>query len=64
MGGRDFALRKGVELPRFQQLFPNHTTVVVDNAKHFFQEDAPADVVTAIRSWMEARTPVTRAGPR
>ncbi|MDQ3952120.1 MAG: alpha/beta fold hydrolase [Actinomycetota bacterium] len=57
-GGRDFALRKGVELPRFQELFPNHQTVVLENAKHFFQEDAPNDVVAAIRNWMEARTRV------
>lgn len=57
-GGRDFALRKDVELPRFQELFRNHTTVVLDRAKHFFQEDAPSDVVAAIRTWMEARATV------
>lgn len=50
-GGSDFALRKKVELPRFEQLFPNHETIVLDKAAHFFQEDAPADVATAIRSW-------------
>ncbi len=58
-GGRDFALRARVELPRFQELFPNHTTVVLEKAKHFFQEDAPNEVVAAIRSWMRARSPVT-----
>ncbi|HEX2058810.1 MAG TPA: alpha/beta fold hydrolase [Actinomycetota bacterium] len=55
-GGRDFALRAGVELPRFQALFPNHETVVLDGAKHFFQEDAPDEVVSAIRAWAKERT--------
>ena len=50
-GGSDFALRKSVELPRFQGLFPNHETVVLDKAKHFFQEDDPAGVTQAIREW-------------
>ena len=50
-GGSDFALRKNVELPRFERLFPNHRTVVLPEAKHFFQEDAPAEVANAIRDW-------------
>lgn len=54
-GGSDFALRKNVELPRFQRLFPNHETVVLDGARHFFQEDAPAEVATAIRDWFGTR---------
>lgn len=54
-GGRDFALRKRVELPRFERLFPDHETVVLEDAKHFFQEDAPQEVAAAIRKWMEAR---------
>ncbi|HYO61784.1 MAG TPA: alpha/beta fold hydrolase [Actinomycetota bacterium] len=54
-GGDDFALRKGVELPRLEALFFDHETVVLDGAKHFFQEDAPDRVVTEIRRWMEAR---------
>ncbi|MDQ4124814.1 MAG: alpha/beta fold hydrolase [Actinomycetota bacterium] len=52
-GGRDQALRKKVELPRFEQLFPNHETVVLDRAKHYFQEDAPDEAAAAIRRWME-----------
>jgi haloalkane dehalogenase len=55
-GGGDFALRKNVELPRFENLFPNHETVVIDHAKHFFQEDAPHDVARAIRNWMASRS--------
>jgi haloalkane dehalogenase len=50
-GGGDFALRAAVELPRFQSLFPNQETVVLDGARHFFQEDAPEEAAQAIRSW-------------
>lgn len=52
-GGADFALRKRVELPRFQRLFPDHETVVLERASHFFQEDAPDETAAAIRSWMK-----------
>lgn len=55
-GARDFALRPTVELRRFQQLFPNHRTVLLEGAKHFFQEDAPGDAVAAIREWMTTRS--------
>lgn len=55
-GGSDFALRRNVELPRFERLFPNHQTVVLPKAKHFFQEDAPVDVAKAIRDWYPTRT--------
>jgi haloalkane dehalogenase len=54
-GGGDFALRKNVELPRFESLFPNHQTVVLDRARHFFQEDDPSGAATAIRNWMATR---------
>lgn len=50
-GGGDFALRKRVELPRFESLFPNHHTVILRGARHFFQEDAPGEVVGAVRAW-------------
>lgn len=52
-GGQDFALRERVELPRLEGLFPNHETVVLDRARHFFQEDAPDEVAAAIRRWFE-----------
>ena len=54
-GGGDFALRKNVELPRFEKVFPNHETVVLDRARHFFQEDAPEEAADAIRRWFETR---------
>ena len=55
-GGGDFALRKSHELPRLQEFFPNHQTLVLDRARHFFQEDAHDQVASAIRDWMEARS--------
>ena len=55
-GGGDFALCKSHELPRLQELFPNHQTLVLDRARHFFQEDAPDQVASAIRDRMEARS--------
>ncbi len=54
-GGGDFALRAKVELPQLEERFPNHTTVVLPKARHFFQEDAPEEVATAIRGWMSSR---------
>lgn len=54
-GGGDFALRSRVELPRFEALFPNHRTVVLDKARHFFQEDAPEQAAAAIREWATSR---------
>jgi haloalkane dehalogenase len=56
-GRGDFALRAAVELPRFESLFPNHETVVLDGARHFFQEDAPEEAARAIRSWHEGLRP-------
>ena len=52
-GGEDAALRQDVELPRLQRVFPDHETVVLDGAKHFFQEDAPDQAAAAIRRWMD-----------
>lgn len=54
-GGSDFALRRRVELPRFQGLFPHHHTVVLRRARHFFQEDAPDEAAEAIRAWHPSR---------
>lgn len=51
-GGGDFALRKSVELPRLEGLFPNHETVVLEGAKHFFPEDAPTEASLAMRHWL------------
>jgi haloalkane dehalogenase len=39
------------ERERWEQLFPNHRTVVLEGAGHYIQEDAAAEIVTAIREW-------------
>lgn len=38
---------------RFEQLFPNHQTVIIPGAKHFLQEDNPEGVIASIRDWWE-----------
>jgi haloalkane dehalogenase len=60
-GGGDFALRASVELRRLEGLFAQHHTVVLERARHFFQEDEPESVVRAIREWMAARADGGRA---
>jgi haloalkane dehalogenase len=47
---RDVAFRDDSR-ERWEQLFPNHKTVILDGAGHYFQEDAPEEVVAAIREW-------------
>ena len=40
-------------VPRFQQSFPNHETVIIPGAGHFFPESAPEATTTAIRNWLD-----------
>ena len=40
------------ERARFEATFPDHRTVILAGAAHFIQEDAPAEIVEAIGSWM------------
>ncbi|MCW3046106.1 MAG: alpha/beta hydrolase [Solirubrobacterales bacterium] len=47
---RDVAFRDR-ELRRWEQLFPDHRTVSLDGAGHYIQEDAPDEIVAAIRGW-------------
>src|ERR671935_18564 len=47
---RDVAFRDDARA-RWEQLFPQHQTVILDGAGHYFQEDAPDEVVAAIRAW-------------
>jgi len=42
------------ERKRWEQLFPNHRTVILEGAGHFIQEDAPDEIVNAIESWSPA----------
>ncbi|MDP9401201.1 MAG: alpha/beta fold hydrolase [Actinomycetota bacterium] len=43
------------ERRRWETVFPRHRTVVLEGAGHFFQEDAPAESVAAIRAWAGER---------
>ena len=47
---KDIAFREP-ERKRWEQLFPNHRTVILEGAGHFIQEDAPDEIVNAIESW-------------
>ena len=49
----DVAFR-GRERQRWEHLFPNHRTVVLEGAGHYIQEDAPDEIVAAIRTWPDA----------
>ena len=48
---RDVAFR-GRERRRWEQLFPDHRTVTLQGAGHYVQEDAPDEIVAAVRDWM------------
>jgi haloalkane dehalogenase len=53
-GLKDFAFQTP-ELTRFEALFPDHRTVPLPRAGHFIQEDAPDDIVRAVRNWFADR---------
>jgi haloalkane dehalogenase len=52
-GNRDVAFRDR-ERQRFESTFPRHQTVVLEGAGHLIQEDAPDEIVRAVRSWSDA----------
>jgi haloalkane dehalogenase len=49
-GTKDFAFR-AAERRRWEQVFAEHQTVLLDGAGHYIQEDAAQDIVAAIRDW-------------
>jgi haloalkane dehalogenase len=49
-GLRDVAFRDA-ERQRFERSFPEHTTVLFDNASHFLQEDAGDQIAQAIKTF-------------
>jgi haloalkane dehalogenase len=51
-GDRDQAL-DARQLHRFEAMLPNHRTVILRGASHFIQEDAPDEIVTALRVWWD-----------
>lgn len=51
---KDIAFREP-ERKRWEEIFPNHRTVVLEGAGHYIQEDAPKEIVAAIREWSAAK---------
>jgi haloalkane dehalogenase len=51
-GTKDFAFR-AAERDRWEQVFPEHHTVLLDGAGHYIQEDAAQDIVATIRHWRD-----------
>jgi haloalkane dehalogenase len=47
---KDVALRDR-ERRRWEELFPDHQTVLLEGAGHYIQEDAAGEIVTAIQTW-------------
>lgn len=43
------------ERKRWESVFPDHRTVILEGAGHYIQEDAPDEIVSAIREWSDAR---------
>jgi haloalkane dehalogenase len=39
------------ERRRWEEILPNHDTVILEGAGHYIQEDAPDEIVAAIRDW-------------
>lgn len=54
-GDADFAFR-AKERRRWERVFPDHHTVIVEGAGHFVQSDAPEEFVAAIRDWRKVPT--------
>jgi haloalkane dehalogenase len=50
---KDIAFRDP-ERRHWEEIFPDHRTVVLDGAGHYIQEDAAEEIVAAIRSWTTA----------
>ncbi len=52
---KDIAFREP-ERRRWEEVFPNHRTVLLEGAGHYIQEAAPEKIVTAIREWSADRS--------
>jgi haloalkane dehalogenase len=42
---------KVAQLRRWERIFPNHRTVILRGASHYIQEDAPDEIIAAIKAW-------------
>lgn len=49
-GTKDIAFR-AKERERLERSFPKHRTVILEGAGHFVQEDAPEEIVAAVKEW-------------
>ena len=49
-GVEDFAFQEP-ERVRFETIFTNHKTLLLENSGHFIQEDAPHRITDAIKKW-------------
>jgi haloalkane dehalogenase len=49
-GDRDIAFRRQ-ELARFESLFPDHETAILEGAGHYVQEEAPDEICERVRAW-------------
>jgi haloalkane dehalogenase len=50
---KDIAFREP-ERERWEEVFPEHHTVMLEGAGHYIQEAAPEQIVAAIREWSDA----------
>ena len=50
---KDIAFREP-ERRRWEEVFPDHRTVMLDDAGHYIQEDAPQEIIAAIGEWSAA----------
>jgi haloalkane dehalogenase len=60
---KDVAFRDP-ERRHWEQLFPNHHTVLLQGAGHYMQEDAAGEIVAAIRTWPDAGSEPAASGSR
>lgn len=51
-GSHDFAFQEP-ERNRFESIFPNHKTIILEKAGHFIQEDSPEEIAEAIRNFYQ-----------
>jgi haloalkane dehalogenase len=51
---KDIAFRDP-ERRRWEEVFPAHRTVILDGAGHYIQEDAPTEIIEAIRDWQAGK---------
>jgi haloalkane dehalogenase len=54
MYGENDAARRAGFMSRFEEIFPNHRSVVIKGEQHFPHEGAPEEMIAAIRDWWSA----------